>query len=221
MNLRSVTLSALLLTTISVGAYFLGRYSRNEEIRELESGLESLKDRHQVLREQFESHNGMSWEKLESMDPITRKHMIMQIWYSSQAAGDYYLGREMGHEWSSRWIRNNPLFILEEQTDVMAAFLKELRELERDNPYPQKYPTEETRDPRDGSRIYWEDFLESGDPENPRRIWYGKSRNSGKWMAFEYETGVFEPEGELLKKISRADEPPDENDDVDPFELSD
>ncbi len=201
MNPKSAIAVALILVGVSTGGYFLGARSKNEQLRNLEAKVESLERRNREQADLIADQYGMSWETLEKMDPITRKHMIIQIWYGSQAAGNYFLALDMGHEWGPRWNRRSPLLILEEQTEVMSKFLKDLRKLEEASPYPPRYPTEDHRDPANGARIEWENFIEAGNQEERRNIWYGKSRESGNWMAFEYDKGVYTPDSEVLQKI--------------------
>lgn len=201
MNLKSAIAVTLVLGGVSTGAYFLGARSKAEQLGTLAAKVESLEHRNREQADLIADQYGMSWQTLEKMDPITRKHMIIQIWYGSQEGGNYFLGLDMGHEWGPRWNRRDPLLILEEQTEVMRKFLKDLRKLEEASPYPPKYPTEEHRDPSDGSRIEWENFIETGSETDSRLIWYGKSRESGNWMAYEHEKGVYAPDSELLKKI--------------------
>jgi hypothetical protein len=201
MNLKSAIPVVLILVGVSTGAYFLGARSKAEQLGTLAAKVESLERRNREQADLIADQYGMSWETLEKMDPITRKHMIIAIWYGSQEAGNYFLGLDMGHEWGPRWNRRSPLLILEEQTEVMRKFSEELRKLEEASPHPPRYPTEDHRDPADGSRIEWEDFLEAGNEMDPRAIWYGKSRESGKWMAYECGKGVYAPDPELLKKI--------------------
>ena len=109
------------------------------------------------------------------------------------------------------------------QTDVMKAFLTDLRRLEEASGYPVKYPTEDATDPMDGSTIDWENFLEAEDVKNPRAIWFGRSKKTGKWMAYEYDKGVYEPDPKLSKRINdsqKADEEvekPNTDGSLDPF----
>lgn len=218
MNHKSAIAIALILAGASSIGFFLGARYKDEALRTLEAKVMSLESRNREQSDLLAEHYGMDWETLEKMDPITRKHMIVQIWYGSQEAGNYFLGLDIGHEWGPRWNRRSPLLILEEQTEVMREFLKDLRELEEASPNPPKYPTEDHRDPADGSRIDWENFIEGGDQANPRAIWYGKSRERGNWMAYEDEKGVYMPDSELLQKIVDHQKPEDDQDDeADPF----
>jgi hypothetical protein len=215
MNHKSAIAIALILGGVSAAGYFLGAISKNEEFRTLEAKAKRLENLNKEQSDLLADPYGMSWETLEKKDPIIRKHMIMQTWYGSQDAGNYFLGRDTGHEWGPRWNRRSPLLILEEQTEVMREFLKDLRKLEEASPYPPKYPTEDHRDPADGSRVDWENFIEVGNQENSRAIWYGKSRGRGNWMAYEYEKGVYTPDSELLQNI--VDHKKTEDDEADPF----
>ena len=215
MNPKSAIAITLVLVGVSTGAYFLGARSKAEQLGTLAAKVQSLEQRNREQADLIADDYGMSWETLEKMDPITRKHMIIQIWYGSQEAGNYFLALDMGHEWGPRWNRRSPLLILEEQTELMSKFLKDLRKLEEASPHPPKYPTEDHRDPADGSRIEWQDFIEAGNETDRRAIWYGKSRESGNWMAYEYGKGVYTPDPELLQKILGPKGP--EDDGSDPF----
>ena len=218
MKHRSTIAFALLLGGLSVGSYFLGANSKSGEMRALEDKQKALEARNEELGDLLANQYVMSWETLDRMDPISRKHMIIQIWYSSQDGGNYFLGRDMQHEWGPRWNRRSPILILEEQTKVMTEFLADLRKLEEASPYPPRYPTEEHRDPVDGSRIEWENFIEVGNQADVRTIWYGKSRGREEWMAYEYDKGVYAPDPEFLQRIvdhKKTEEA--EEADADPF----
>jgi hypothetical protein len=105
----------------------------------------------------------------------------------------------------------------------MRKFLKDLRRLEETSGFPVGYPTEDATDPRDGSEIDWENFLEAEDDEHPRTIWFGRSKKTGRWMAYEYDKGVYEPDQALSKRIidsEKADEDTEKvnpNGSLDPF----
>lgn len=215
MNPKSALAVVLILVGVSIGGYFLGARSKAEQLGTLAAKVESLERRNREQADLIADQYGMSWETLEKMDPISRKHMIIQIWHGSQQAGTHFLGLDMGHEWGPRWNRRSPLLILEEQTEVMRKFLNGLRKLEEASPHPPRYPTEDHRDPADGSRIEWQNFIKAGDETDPRTIWYGKSRESGNWMAYEYGKGVYTPDPELLQKILGPKGP--EDDGSDPF----
>ena len=196
----AVTVS-LVLVGACTGAYLLGARSKAEQLGTLAAQVQSLEQRNREQADLIADEYGMSWETLKRMDPISRKHMIIQIWHNEQEAGDYFLGLDMGHEWGPRWNRRSPLLILEEQTELMSKFLKDLRKLEEASPYPPRYPTEDHRDPVNGARIEWENFMDHCDQEERLDIWYGKRRDSGNWMAFEYDKGVYTPGAEVLQKI--------------------
>lgn len=161
-------------------------------------------------------------------DPLTRQHLIQQIWYADQKTGNSYIAQELDHEWGPRWNRRNPIFILEEQIEVMQQFLRKSRELGRARGYQITWPTEETVDPADGSRIYWENHVpRTDDDSNP--VWFGKHKRTGEWMAYEFEKGVFEPDQALLAQIEETkrseqaippapeEEPAGDTDNIDPF----
>ena len=204
------------------GGYFLAKNrAETKRIAALEIEVADLRkvtaNQHRLLADL----SNVDWEAWKKLDPINRKHRIIALWYSSQDVGNYYLGLETGHKWGPVWNRRSPISILEEQTEVMREFLKDLRKLEEASPHPPMYPTEDHRDPADGSRIDWENHITVGNQANPRVIWYGKSKKRGDWMAYESEKGVYAPDSELLQKIidhkRTEDEKQVEDDEADPF----
>ena len=198
MNYRLAIIALLILAAAFGGGYFAGSQSQGKRNAALVSELEELRDLQRCIIEQ---DTGWSWEALKKKDPITRKHMIISLWYGGQEGGNYLIGLDSGHKWGPRWNRRSPLSILHEQTDVMRKYLDDLRNLEEASPYPPTSPTESNVDPSDGARIDWENNLKSGDEQDSPTIWFGKNARNGQWMAFEHEKGVFEPSPELLSKI--------------------
>ena len=157
------------------------------------------------------------WDFSE-VDPITRKHMTLQLWYAHQAQATGLLSTESGHEFGPIWMRRSPATILEEQAEFMKQWLKDLETMERkEHPVPPGtesfFPPESARDPADKSRIDWEDYLDSSDGV-PSRIWIGKSARNGAWMAYERAKGVYEPDGHLLALIRVHEEKSQRHDPV-------
>lgn len=201
MKPKAILAYACLLGAACTGAYFLGVKSTDKEKTALTTELQKLRNLTEEQQRLIEGESGIDWDRMQTLDPITRKHMIISLWYTDQAHGTYWVGREMGHTWGPVWNRRSPLSILDEQTRVMEKFLADLRKLETESGHPPKGPTQDHRDPTDGSKIDWEDFIRSEDPGNSTLIWIGKSIGTGKWMAYEYGKGVYQPDAELLKKI--------------------
>ena len=65
-------------------------------------------------------------------------------------------------------------------------------------------PEKTVKDPRDGSAVEWNMSLGGGDAKTPRQIHIGKSAMTGRWLAYEYDKGVYVPDEELLKRIKEA-----------------
>lgn len=222
MNYKLGIAMALIALGAFTGGYFLcNNRAETKRIAELGTEVQQLRALADTQHRLLADPSHVDWEAWKKLDPITRKHMIIALWYGGQDMGNYYLGLETGHKWGPVWNRRSPISILEEQTDVMRTFLADLHRLEEASSNPPKYPTEDTTDPMDGSKIDWENFLVAGDDKNPRAIWFGKSKKTGRWMAYEYEKGVYEPEPKLSKRIidsKKAEEEADkEADSHDPF----
>jgi hypothetical protein len=74
------------------------------------------------------------------------------------------------------------------------------------------------RDPKDGSEVVWKMGFSSGlDEKTPRQIHVGWSKRTGRWLAYEHDKGVYEPDAALLKRITELAKP----DPRDPFALED
>jgi hypothetical protein len=129
--------------------------------------------------------------------------MLLQLWYGYHP-GIEDIGKETGHKWGPIWNRRNPLGILEEETAVMKGFLADLWKLETESDHPPGYPPMDTKDPKDGSTFDYENFLESGNDNDRRVIWFGRTTKTGRWMAWERDKGIYEPDEALLKRITDA-----------------
>jgi hypothetical protein len=69
-----------------------------------------------------------------------------------------------------------------------------------------KDPGETAKDPRDGSAVDWNMSFGAGDDKTPRQIHVGKSKATGRWLAYEYDKGVYVPDDEeLLKQIEEGE----------------
>jgi hypothetical protein len=90
--------------------------------------------------------------------------------------------------------RHGKDFRLKERADYYAAYWKSVA----DAP-----PT--ALDPGDGSKIDWLFSFDAGDAKTPRQIHVGKSKKTGRWLAFEHDTGVYVPDGPLLQRIVDLD----------------
>jgi hypothetical protein len=213
---RGIVALLLLAAAFTAGHMAGGRAEKKRRIR-LHDEISELRNRTAAQDRLIADRGGIDWDTLKAMDPIGRKHMIIALWYANQDAGTYYLGLDTGHQWGPVWNRRSPLSILEEQADVMRAFLADLRKLEEASPYPPRYPTENDVDPRDGSLIDWEDFIEARDDKDPHTIWFGKSRKRGDWMAYEYGKGVYEPDADLLERFTESRNRAQDQQDPDPF----
>jgi hypothetical protein len=63
-------------------------------------------------------------------------------------------------------------------------------------------PPETAKDPKDGSEVRWNMSFPAGGKKIPRQIHVGKSKKTGRWLAYEYDKGVYEPDAPLLKRIT-------------------
>lgn len=68
-------------------------------------------------------------------------------------------------------------------------------------------PPDTAKDPKDGSEVDWNMSFGVGDDKKPRQIHVGKSKKTGKWLAYEYDKGVYEPDADLLKRITNGGDP--------------
>ena len=66
-------------------------------------------------------------------------------------------------------------------------------------------PPESAKDPKDGSKVEWNMSFGAGDDKSPRQIHVGKSKKTGRWLAYEHDKGVYEPDAALLKRITDSD----------------
>lgn len=67
-------------------------------------------------------------------------------------------------------------------------------------------PPETAKDPKDDSEVNWNMSFFGADPDDnsPRQIHVGKSKKTGRWLAYEYDKGVYEPDSSLLKRITES-----------------
>jgi hypothetical protein len=67
-------------------------------------------------------------------------------------------------------------------------------------------PPETAKDPKDGSAVDWNmSFGADSEDKTPRLIHVGKSKKTGRWLAYEYDKGVYEPDAALLKRITDSE----------------
>jgi hypothetical protein len=66
-------------------------------------------------------------------------------------------------------------------------------------------PPETARDPKDGSEVDWNISFGDGDDKTPRQIHVGKSQKTGRWLAYEHDKGVYEPDAALMKRIKDSE----------------
>jgi hypothetical protein len=95
-----VTVVGLIAAAAFGGGYFLAKdRAEIKRITALEIEVEDLRgvtaSQHRLLAER----SSVDWEAWKRLDPITRKHMIIALWYGAQDIGNYYLGLETGHKW--------------------------------------------------------------------------------------------------------------------------
>ena len=81
-------------------------------------------------------------------------------------------------------------FNLEERADYCQAYWKAAAD-----------PPDSARDPADHSEVDWTLSFGAGTDEKPRQIHVGRSKKSGRWLAYEFDKGVYVPNADLMKKI--------------------
>ena len=96
--------------------------------------------------------------------------------------------------WCKRHDRD---FRLEERADYYQAYWKAAAD-----------PPSTVRDPSDQSEIEWILSFDACTDEKPRLIHIGRSRKSGRWLAYEFNRGVYIPDQELSKKLKMASTDP-------------
>jgi hypothetical protein len=62
-------------------------------------------------------------------------------------------------------------------------------------------PPPTARDPADRSEVEWTMVFDAGTDERPRKIHVGRSKTTGRWLAYEFNKGVYVPTAELARKI--------------------
>lgn len=66
-------------------------------------------------------------------------------------------------------------------------------------------PPDTAKDPQDGSDVEWKMSLGDGDDKSPRMIHVGKSKKTGRWLAYEYDKGIYTPDAALMKRINYSE----------------
>ncbi|WP_411845602.1 hypothetical protein AAFN60_18435 [Roseibacillus persicicus] len=138
-------------------------------------------------------------------EPLTKKHMVLQLWYYTQAQATGLLCADTEKDFGPIKATRSPYTILEEQRDFFREWLPELDRLNQEaNPLPygiREGPPETARDPTGDARIDWEDYLDEKERDQWRRIWIGKSARNKEWFAWEAGKGVYQPDQNLLDRI--------------------
>ena len=67
-------------------------------------------------------------------------------------------------------------------------------------------PPKTAKDPKDRSDVEWNMSFGDGDEKTPRQIHVGRSKKTGRWLAYEYDKGVYEPDAILLERITEIQE---------------
>jgi hypothetical protein len=68
-------------------------------------------------------------------------------------------------------------------------------------------PPETAKDPNDNSDVIWKMSFGITDEKTPRQIHVGKSKKTGRWLAYEHDKGVYEPDEALMKDITERNPP--------------
>ncbi len=89
--------------------------------------------------------------------------------------------------WCKRHRRD---FRLEERADYYEAYWRAAAD-----------PPPSARDPMDDSEVEWTLSLGAGTDDKPRQIHVGRSKKSGRWLAYEFDKGIYVPNADLTKKI--------------------
>lgn len=59
-------------------------------------------------------------------------------------------------------------------------------------------------DPDDHSEVAWTSSFCEDNAEKPRAIHVGRSKKTGRWLAYEFDKGVYVPDTELAKEIKAS-----------------
>jgi hypothetical protein len=169
----------------------------------------TLEEAHLQLERQFSKEELAKIDAMKSEDEMTQYHFGLgmdirngwELWKGSALAQHM---RKLGFIHpddisavilATFWCkRHGKDFRLKERADYYAAYWK----AEADPP-----PT--AKDPKDGSEIDWSVSLRAGDKKTPQEIHVGRSKKTGRWLAYEYNKGVYVPGAELQKRINESD----------------
>lgn len=69
-------------------------------------------------------------------------------------------------------------------------------------------PPPTLRDPSDQSEIEWKLTLDASTEDRPRKIHVGRSKKTGRWLAYEFNKGLYFPDAALQKRIKAFAEDP-------------
>ena len=86
--------------------------------------------------------------------------------------------------------RHNRRFHLEDRAEYFERYRKAVAD-----------PPETARDPADQSEIEWTHTFDASSEDTPRKIHVGRSKKTGRWLAYEYNKGVYVPDAHLVDRV--------------------
>lgn len=180
---------------------------QKESLKAEKSVPKTLDEAHIELERIFSKAELAKIDAMKSEDDMIEYHFSLGMGLRNDWglwSGDSLLAKQMrtlgfshpddisGVILSTLWCkRHGKPFRLEERASYYKAYWKAAAD-----------PPKSARDPKDSSKITWSMSFGTGDGEKPRQIHIGKSQKTGRWLAYEYDKGVYVPDEELMKRIN-------------------
>lgn len=117
MKAKRVALTAIVVIGTFSGGYFFGR-KRPPEVRVLVVPVPEVIEK---LKERVNDDELIG--RLDDLDPMTRKDMVIQMWYGHQFCATSVLNADTGHKFGPIGMGVSPLAILDEQRKFMEGWL--------------------------------------------------------------------------------------------------
>ena len=86
--------------------------------------------------------------------------------------------------------RHNRRFHLDDRAEYFQAYRKAVAD-----------PPATARDPADQSEIDWTHTFDASSEDTPRKIHVGRSKKTGRWLAYEHNKGVYMPDAHLIDRV--------------------
>jgi hypothetical protein len=197
------------VTTWAVGCKGTESTGPRHPVTEVEDDPATLEEAHCLLERQLPQEELAKIDAMKSEDEMIEYHfglgMGMRngwgLWAGSPLAqhmrklGFAHPDDMSGVILETFWCkRHGEAFRLKERAEYYAAYWKAVAD-----------PPETIKDPNDGSRIEWSFSFGAGEMTTPRMIHIGRSERTGRWVAYEFDKGVYSPDPELLIRIAELD----------------